>query len=126
MEENKPKNHDAAGLYHIPFDEKWTPEPNSGCWLWTKGVVSSGYGEHYVNGKPILAHRFAWIQRFGTIPIGLNILHRCDTKLCVNPQHLFLGTLADNNYDMAQKGRARPPILRSQYQTLKKFGNRDC
>lgn len=96
------------------FEGSHIPEPNSGCWLWTKGLFNSGYGSLYLNGKSELAHRFAWRLHKGPIPIGLCVLHRCDVPSCVNPEHLFVGTKADNNIDMIAKGRARKRGLRGE------------
>jgi|SRR5262245_6530410 len=78
-----------------------------GCWLWTaRGRVGKGYGKFSVaRGFNQLAHRIAWILARGPIPEGLHVLHGCDNKLCVRPDHLFLGTNADNVADMVRKGR---------------------
>ena len=75
-----------------------------GCWEWTACCSSSGYGQicrggH--SGPQVQAHRLSWELHNGPIPDGMCVLHRCD-----NPSHLFLGTIADNNADMAAKGRA--------------------
>lgn len=94
------------------FHDKWIGEPNSGCWLWT-GNVSEGYscmyGTLYVNGRTIRAHRVSYTLYKGEIPSGMIVMHRCDTPLCVNPDHLSIGTNADNNADMDAKGRRRAP-----------------
>lgn len=67
---------------------------------------NQGYGVTWSSGKVVLAHRLSWQQRNGEIPSGMCVLHRCDTPLCVNPDHLFLGTKKDNTNDMKAKGRA--------------------
>ena len=79
---------------------------SDGCWLW-QASTSVGYGQINIGGRPQRAHRVAWELTFGGIPDGLWVLHRCDTRLCVRPGHLFLGTVTDNNRDMFAKGRNR-------------------
>ena len=74
------------------------------CWLWTGGKASDGYGSFNYDGGQ-RAHRFSWELHFGKIPSGLLVLHHCDTPGCVRPDHLFLGTQADNAKDMWRKGR---------------------
>lgn len=76
------------------------------CWNW-KGSLRRGYG-YLKSGKTKLsAHRVSWEVRFGKIPPGQWVLHKCDNPKCVNPEHLFLGTALDNNLDMIRKGRAK-------------------
>ena len=77
------------------------------CWLWTGWKDWGGYGILTVKDKNIKAHRFSWELFFGPIPLGLKVLHKCDVRLCVNPDHLFLGTNLDNSRDMVNKGRGR-------------------
>lgn len=79
------------------------PEPNSGCHLW----LGNGrkYGRVTLAGQGMYAHRLAWQFAHGPIPEGMMVLHRCDVGLCVNPDHLFLGTQTDNMRDMVSKGR---------------------
>lgn len=79
------------------------------CWLW-RASTARGYGQFAhptVKGHPsrISAHRMAWILAHGPIPDTFSVLHRCDTPLCVRPDHLFLGTQADNLHDARAKGR---------------------
>lgn len=75
------------------------------CWTWLASVVQSGYGHIHSNGRLILAHRVSWELRHGPIPGGMQVLHRCDNRRCVNPDHLFLGTHQDNMDDMVLKDR---------------------
>lgn len=83
------------------------PQPDTGCIHWTGGNLVRGYGRIRVTPSRFeLAHRVAYELRFGPIPAGLFVLHRCDNPLCVNPDHLFPGTHADNMRDMVAKNRA--------------------
>src|SRR3990167_5944059 len=75
------------------------------CWKWTHTKNIHGYGFVSHLGKNTPAHRFSWILNNGKIPDGLCVLHKCDNRICVNPDHLFLGTLQDNISDKVSKGR---------------------
>lgn len=85
------------------------PEPNSGCWLWSGAVGGQpprwGYGKIKHAGKTLSAHRVGWELKNGPIPDGLCVCHKCDTTRCCNPDHMFLGTHADNAADRNGKGR---------------------
>lgn len=83
----------------------------SGCWEWSGGRNPvSGYGQTPEN---VAAHRVAWEIANGPIPDGQWVLHKCDNRPCCNPDHLMLGTQADNIADMKAKGRARPGYRRT-------------
>lgn len=91
------------------FEEKFVRDP-SGCWLWTASVNGNGYGQILVTTEAAglgLAHRVAYELYVGPIPDATLVLHRCDVRHCVNPDHLRLGTQADNIADMDSKGRRR-------------------
>lgn len=78
-----------------------------GCWLWTAARLPKGYGQIGRRRKlPISAHKASWILHFGPIPKGLSVLHVCNTPGCVRPDHLVLGTQADNQRHMVLCGRS--------------------
>ena len=80
-------------------------DKSESCWDWTGSKTTPGYGNFWDGSRHTGAHRFSWKLHFGEIPEGLLVLHRCDRPLCVNPEHLFLGTPRDNALDMLSKGR---------------------
>lgn len=81
-------------------------ELESGCWKWLGATCSNGRYGRVPGFKPMkMAHREAYEKAYGPIPNGLFVCHSCDFGLCVNPDHLFLGTHSDNMKDAAKKGR---------------------
>ncbi len=89
------------------FWEKVSPEPNTGCWLWTAATTNGGYGVIGQGRRLLRATRLSWEMHNGRpIPPGYLACHRCDTPACVNPAHLFIGTVQHNSDDMVAKGRS--------------------
>jgi HNH endonuclease len=87
---------------HIEWSDDWyIPEPNSGCHIWLGPLTRTGYG----SAATTSAHRYAWKHFRGEIPQGMCVLHRCDVRCCVNPDHLFLDTQLKNIADRVAKGR---------------------
>jgi hypothetical protein len=94
------------------------PEPNSGCWLWMRFVDKKGYGKLGLKkwGEQ-MAHRAAYVAAHGSIPKGMCVCHKCDNPGCVNPDHLFAGSVQDNSDDKWKKGRANIPFGSRHAQT---------
>lgn len=91
----------------VRFTRQYIPEPMSGCFLWMGSVDGRGYGSIKDSQRVTRrASRVSWQLTHGPIPKGMCVCHRCDNPLCVNPDHLFIGSNADNTRDMLQKGRA--------------------
>lgn len=79
-------------------------ERTDSCWLW-QGATNGRYGQLSVKGKMVGAHRLAYELTYGAIGPGLWVLHKCDTPLCVRPDHLFAGNRSENMADAYAKGR---------------------
>lgn len=92
------------------FESGYVPVPESGCWIWIGNYIGNGYGSvpGERRGVKILAHRLSYEIHKGPIPQGLLICHKCDTRLCVNPDHLYAGTDKDNARD--RQSRKRNPL----------------
>lgn len=92
------------------FQEKYSIDQTTGCWNWAGATDTNGYGALSVDGRCRKAHRVAYELFMHPIPDGSGhhgtcVCHRCDNPRCVNPGHLFLGSVGDNNRDMHAKGR---------------------
>jgi len=92
------------------FEDKVMPITETGCHIWTAGVDTSGYAMISIKGRSVKASRVSYEMYVGEIPKGYGyhgtcVLHKCDNRLCVNPDHLFLGSQKDNVLDMVKKNR---------------------
>jgi len=79
------------------------------CWIWQGARDTHGYGQLRINRALTLVHRFSYELHYGPILENMAVCHSCDTRLCINPAHLWLGTKGDNVRDMEKKGRAYHP-----------------
>jgi len=93
--------------YLMSFIEK---DEKTNCWIWKGSVDGSGYGQKSFRGKLKRTHRIFYELLVGRIPKDKLICHRCDCRLCQNPEHMFIGTNQSNQEDMIRKNRQRGPV----------------
>jgi len=79
------------------------PDPLSGCHIWHGSINHAGYGKLNVRNRSLSAHRVAWTLKYGSIPVGMILCHRCDVRRCCNPDHLVLGTRGGDMADHKAK-----------------------
>lgn len=96
--------------YEKMFWDKVDKRGDNDCWNWTGFKFPTGYGRL---GRKGYAHRFSYLLANKVLPRGLCVCHSCDNPSCVNPNHLWLGTVADNMHDRDKKGRDRYSKMKS-------------
>lgn len=111
------RGHTPAGLtdaqrFELHVDRRTGRGPHGRCHTWNAATNPSGYGVFFWDGRVNHAHIFAWIQKHGPVPPGMEVCHSCDNPPCVNDECLFVGTHADNMLDALNKGRLRVPKVK--------------
>lgn len=97
---------DQISEYHFrEFERRHSFVHPEGCWEWLGHITNRGYGIFFIFDRKFLAHRISYVLYVGELRKGMVICHTCDNPKCVNPFHLFQGTMKDNSMDMSKKGR---------------------
>lgn len=102
---------------------KFVIDSLSGCWNWSSYTDAKGYGDVQFRGRVHKAHRVSYLIHKGEIPVGLLVRHRCDNPRCINPDHLEVGTPADNSRDMVERGRVNRSEQKRQRVSAAKMGH---
>lgn len=95
----------------LRFIAKVSPEPTSGCWLWTGATNGFGYGKFYLSQSRVYAHRFSYEAHVAPVPPGMHLYHKCRNTLCVNPAHLE----PSSNRENSLRGAACAPLPKKQH-----------
>jgi hypothetical protein len=96
-----------------------------GCWEWSAATTGGGYGIIYISGAMEYAHRVAWSLDNNNDPGDGLVLHECDNKRCVNPDHLYLGDRSDNLHDAYERGQKDPDSFRGENHVNSKLTEED-
>lgn len=108
-------------ILRVRLEERSVPITETGCLLWLGSVDTHGYGVFGEYPGERRAHRIAYRLRYGSIPKGLFVCHKCDVPSCINTDHLFLGTAKDNSVDMVKKGRQKTVGRKLNRQQIKEI-----
>lgn len=87
----------------------------SGCWLWIGTTHKNGYGSKKLFGRTVPAHRASYFAYNGEIPAGMEVMHTCDVRVCINPAHLSIGSHIENMRDAKTRGRSRNGVMTGSY-----------
>jgi len=109
----------------IRFDRHVTRLPEApGCWLWTGKIANMGYGRIRIGPAALRehnTHRAAYELFVGPIPAGMSVLHKCDVRSCVRPDHLYLGTQLENMRDISRRGAFKRKLTWPKVQEIRRL-----